>query len=77
MDCPDGVDQAFGPRVSPACRPFDFTLLFEDIILSCVPVGILICIIPPYLFGLLQRPCVNKPYNTTLGCKMVGRLPAC
>jgi hypothetical protein len=30
MQCPAGSDDGFGPRVNIACRPFDFTPLFED-----------------------------------------------
>ncbi|KAJ4858374.1 ABC transporter domain-containing protein [Trichoderma breve] len=37
MDCPPGSEQYFGPQVDPRCRPFDFTLLFEDIFFVAVP----------------------------------------
>lgn len=34
-------DQTFGPalpgRTEPGCRPFDFTILFEDVVFSLLP----------------------------------------
>ncbi len=38
--CPPAADEKFGPRVAPCARSFDFTLLFEQAILSTVPSAI-------------------------------------
>ncbi|EED22270.1 ATP-binding cassette transporter, putative [Talaromyces stipitatus ATCC 10500] len=35
--CPLGSDNQLGPQISIYCRPFDFTLLFEDIFFVCLP----------------------------------------
>ncbi|KAJ5117987.1 hypothetical protein N7526_011010 [Penicillium atrosanguineum] len=40
MSCPIGSDDQFGPRVISQCRPFDFTLLFEDAIFAILPAGL-------------------------------------
>lgn len=37
MQCDVSADTYFGPRVSPCRRAFDFTLLFEQGILTLVP----------------------------------------
>ncbi|KAK8017726.1 P-loop containing nucleoside triphosphate hydrolase [Apiospora rasikravindrae] len=37
MSCPPGIDDAFGPVVDECARTFDFTLLFEETILSILP----------------------------------------
>ncbi|POR34933.1 Putative ABC transporter [Tolypocladium paradoxum] len=34
MACPYGSERSFGLRVGPDCRPFDFTLQFEDLFLA-------------------------------------------
>lgn len=39
-DCTTDADQAFGPLITRACRAFDFTLMFEQTILSIVPSSI-------------------------------------
>ena len=71
MDCRPGSDDVFGPRVDTACRPFDFTLLFEDVVLTCVPAAVLICVLPPYLVALLRQPCSGSSYGKLLVGKMV------
>ncbi|KAI1774955.1 ABC transporter [Hypoxylon cercidicola] len=57
--CPPGSDRAFGPRIDPACRSFDFTLQFEDIFFACLPAAIFLLLIPariaPLLLGQLRR----------------------
>lgn len=35
--CPQAVDDVFGPAVDECARTFDFTLLFEETILSILP----------------------------------------
>ncbi|KAE8353805.1 P-loop containing nucleoside triphosphate hydrolase protein [Aspergillus coremiiformis] len=39
-------DNRFGPRVNPNCRPFDFTLLFEDVFFIALPAAILLVLLP-------------------------------
>ncbi|KAK8047506.1 P-loop containing nucleoside triphosphate hydrolase protein [Apiospora saccharicola] len=40
VSCPQAVDDAFGPAVDNCARTFDFTLLFEETILSILPSAI-------------------------------------
>src|SRR5262245_50966903 len=35
--CSPAGDRVFGPRVDPRCRPLDFTIQFEDVVLACIP----------------------------------------
>jgi len=56
MACAPGSDQSFGPRVNIECRPFDFTLLFEDVVFSCIPAALLLVSAPIYITLLLRRP---------------------
>ncbi|KAI1387325.1 uncharacterized protein F4822DRAFT_430081 [Hypoxylon trugodes] len=44
--CLSDSDQAFGPRVNPNCRSFDFTLQFEDIFFACLPAAIFLLLLP-------------------------------
>lgn len=55
------VDNTFGPVVSGGCRGgFDFTLLFEEGILS-IPLSILLLLcFPIHLAQLLRKPRVTK-----------------
>jgi hypothetical protein len=42
--CSAAVEDVFGPTVAPSClHGFDFTLLFEESILTLVPIG-LVCL---------------------------------
>ncbi|OAA38744.1 ABC transporter, transmembrane domain, type 1 [Beauveria brongniartii RCEF 3172] len=63
-------DTQFGPRVDTACRSFDFTLSFEDAVLSAVPnaIFVLIAIFP--LISLLRQPSIVKSC-CLLGLKLV------
>jgi hypothetical protein len=47
-------DQLFGPRIDSGCRPFDFTLLFEDAILAVLPAAIFLLLLPAPLCLLLR-----------------------
>lgn len=53
------VDKTFGPHATGQCRGgFDFTLLFEETILSILPVTITLVVAPFrlfYLFGKQQK----------------------
>ncbi|KAI1762970.1 ABC transporter [Hypoxylon sp. FL1150] len=56
MSClwlPDYSDGAFGPRVDPACRSFDFTLQFEDVFFACLPAAIFLALLPARIAPLL------------------------
>ncbi|EHK17094.1 uncharacterized protein TRIVIDRAFT_195099 [Trichoderma virens Gv29-8] len=55
MDCPRGSDQYFGPQVDPRCRPFDFTLLFEDIFFVCLPAVLFLILAPIQIWGLFRK----------------------
>jgi ATP-binding cassette, subfamily C (CFTR/MRP), member 1 len=67
-------DQSFGPRVSSACRSFDFTLLFEDIVLATVPAAALLFLLPAPLYLLLRTG--SRVKTSTLGTvKLVSQLP--
>lgn len=45
--CPPGADDLFGPIVNPHCRGgFDFTLLFEQSVLSMIPAAIIVVAFP-------------------------------
>lgn len=55
MDCPPGSEQYFGPQVDPRCRPFDFTLLFEDIFFVAVPAVVFLILAPIQIWGLFRR----------------------
>lgn len=78
--CPSGSDGAFGPRVDPACRSFDFTLQFEDIFFACLPAAVFLLLLPtriaPLLLSQLQsktpaRSAVLFPaYSKLLGAKL-------
>lgn len=59
MDC-RLADEAFGPAVSPACRTFDFTLLFEQSILSLLPNGLLLVLATWHTAVLSQKPTVTR-----------------
>lgn len=82
MNCPQGSDNIFGPRVLEACRPFDFTLLFEDAILTAVPAGTFLLLALFRLPALIRSPVKinshrlatyklvrkrNQPLNPVLG----------
>ncbi|QKX54680.1 uncharacterized protein TRUGW13939_01768 [Talaromyces rugulosus] len=49
-------DEAFGPRVNPSCRAFDFTLFFEDVLLTIFPSVIFILMLPVLAYTLLRSP---------------------
>ena len=53
--CTNGADNVFGPVVAPPCRRgFDFTLLFEQSILSIGASCIFLLIVPSRLFWLYR-----------------------
>jgi len=56
-------DNVFGPRVDPSHRAFDFTLLFEDAILACLPTAAFLLILPLLFCFLFKKPNVVKRSN--------------
>ncbi|KAJ5294660.1 hypothetical protein PENANT_c006G09572 [Penicillium antarcticum] len=53
--CSAAVEDVFGPTVAPSClHGFDFTLLFEEAILTLVPLG-LVCLAASFRVGKLRR----------------------
>ena len=63
-------DAQFGPRVDTACRSFDFTLYFEDVVFSAVPSAIFILIATIPLIGLSRQRSIVKS-STLFGLKLV------
>lgn len=54
---PYSPDNSFGPfLVLPGKTTFDFTLLFEETILSIGPSALLLILIPPRIFRLWNSP---------------------
>ncbi|ORY11757.1 hypothetical protein BCR34DRAFT_455438, partial [Clohesyomyces aquaticus] len=50
------VDNSFGPYAGESCRGgFDFTLFFEDTILSILPLALILCILPFRVFYLWKK----------------------
>ena len=70
--CPSRSDQAFGPRVKPVCRTFDFTILFEDIFFSCVPTAIFFLLLPFHVGVLVKSRAVCSVKSKLLYGKLVG-----
>jgi hypothetical protein len=59
MVCSIVWDQLFGPVVNPCRRPFDFTVLFEEAILSILPGG---------LFSVLAAVNILRKWNQESLC---------
>ncbi|KAJ5354982.1 uncharacterized protein N7496_012194 [Penicillium cataractarum] len=56
MSCPLGSDNVLGPRILEECRPFDFTLLFEDAIFAVVPASTFLLLAACRLPSLIRAP---------------------
>ena len=70
--CSPDADNVFGPIVADVCRQgFDFTLLFEQSVLSMVPSVLLILITPIRLYQLYQTS-VKTRSNSMHGAKAVA-----
>ena len=52
----NGLDDTFGPYAGECRGGFDFTLLFEETILTLLPLGITLLILFPRVLFLLGRP---------------------
>lgn len=62
--CANAVDASFGPWAGSSCRGgFDFTLFFEQAILTIVPVSLFLLASPIRLYGLAKHKPVtcNNP----------------
>lgn len=60
--CSFQADNVFGPVIAPACRHgFDFTLLFEQSILSIAPSSIFLILVPLRLFWLYHSSITTLP----------------
>ena len=68
--CSIQSDNVFGPQVSADCRGgFDFTLLFEEVILTIVPLVLVFVMIPfrlVYLFKQAQNVKIDSLYHLKL-----------
>ena len=53
---PSDADQYFGPRVTPECRSFDFTLLFEQSFFPIGPAALFLLFSPLRLYHLSRKP---------------------
>ncbi|TVY44056.1 ABC transporter [Lachnellula occidentalis] len=50
------IDKSFGPYATENCRGgFDFTLLFEEVILSIIPISIILFVVPFRIFYLSHK----------------------
>ena len=65
MDCPEGSDLRFGPRVDSRCRSFDFSLLFEDVVFGTIPSGVFILLAPLGLY-LLSKQAIRFSHESKL-----------
>lgn len=68
------IDNSFGPSAGDCRGGLDFTLLFEESILTIVPVVLLVIITPFRLWSLLQRP-IKVAGTAILPLKLVGGYP--
>ncbi|KAF4814325.1 ABC transporter atnG [Colletotrichum tropicale] len=64
--CPLDSDNRFGPRIAFECRPFDFTLFFEDEIFHVIPAAIFLLLIPSRLFSIVRTPVKLTTYKIAL-----------
>jgi ATP-binding cassette, subfamily C (CFTR/MRP), member 1 len=56
MQCSIEAESVFGPQVAPECREgFDFTLLFEELILTLIPLVLVSLLLLLRLWQLLHQ----------------------
>lgn len=65
------VDDTFGPYAEGCRGGFDFTLLFEESILSMLPLGLLLIVVPFRVFYFFRRAIKVDP-SSWLALKLVG-----
>jgi hypothetical protein len=56
MTCDISVEDVFGPQVEGCLGDFDFTLLFEETILSIAPLAITLLLLPARIMHLRRQP---------------------
>lgn len=67
------LDNSFGPHAGPCRGGFDFSLLFEETILTILPIGLMLLILPPRIWYLLRRERkVTRAGNTLALVKIVS-----
>lgn len=71
--CQPGSDSQFGPRIDIDCRPFDFTLVFEDAVFHVLPSAVFLLLIPYRLYSLGRTPVKLATYRLALW-KLVSEL---
>lgn len=64
--CAADSDRVFGPRVDTNCRGFDFTLLFEDAVLTAIPAALFV------LFLLLRLHSIRRDPVKMMSYKLVA-----
>lgn len=69
------LDDSFGPHSGDCRGGFDFTLLFEETILTLLPIGLLLVVLPPRIWFLLKRPTKLQSGNHLVAGKIVGLHP--
>jgi hypothetical protein len=70
------VDNTFGPWAGEHCRGgFDFTLLFEEAILSLTPLALVLCVAPFRIFYLWRKQ-TKVSRSLLLPAKLVGLFQA-
>jgi hypothetical protein len=65
------LDDSFGPHAGDCRGGFDFTLLFEEAILTIVPLGLLLIVLPPRIWYLLKREKKVLAANRSVTIKIV------
>lgn len=72
--CPISVENVWGPTVARSClQGFDFTLFFEETILSILPLGLAICLVPLRLRTLRTSRIKVVASSRLHICKLVSR----
>lgn len=72
-ECPLSADKAFGPVVAASCRQgFDFTLMFEQSILSIGPSSILLVLLSLRLYWLYHSDVKVLPHASLYNGKVVS-----
>ena len=64
------IDDSFGPHASGCRGGFDFTLLFEECILTILPV-LLALLVTPFRLLYLTRKTIKVTSSRLLPCKLV------
>lgn len=66
------IDNSFGPHAGDCRDGFDFTLLFEETILTLLPLGLLVLGLFPRVWFLLKRPKKITVGGHSVVVKIVG-----